>query len=367
MPTPHELTPEQARRICVRAQLLTATRAGGVVEVIDALTLVNIDPTAVVAPSADHILWSRLGWPYDPADLTQAVEVDRAVFEWAGFYRPMSDLPLYRPLMRAWPHSARQRDWLEANERFRRDVVAQLRAEGPLRTGEVPDTSQVAWTSSGWTNERNVAQMLDFLVMTGDVAISGRVGRERIWDVAERVYPADSAVISDADAARQRAERRLGALGLARVSATTQPVEPIDVGAVGEQASVRGVSGLWRVDPSLVNADADLPPRTALLSPFDRLVFDRVRARELFGFEYIVEMYKPAAARRWGYFALPILHGDRLIGKLDATADRKAGVLRVHAIHEDDPFGDEARVGVQHEIRDLAGWLGLEVAGLADE
>lgn len=366
MPAPHELTPEQARRICVRAQLLTATRAAGIVEAIDALTLVNIDPTAAVAPSADHILWSRLGWPYDSADLTQAVEVDRAVFEWAGFYRPMSDLPLYRPLMAAWPRAAKQRDWLEANDRFRRDVLAELRAEGPLRTGQISDTSQVGWTSSGWTHERNVAQMLDFLVMKGEVAISGREGRERVWDVAERVYPADLPVFSESDAAHQRAERRLGSLGLARASAVKQPVEPIDVGTVGAQATVEGVPGLWRVDPSLVDDDVHHEPRTALLSPFDRLVFDRVRARELFDFEYIVEMYKPAAARRWGYFALPILHGDRLIGKLDAAADRKSGLFRVHAIHEDDPWGHEVQEAVHREIRDLAGWLGLEVWGVPD-
>ncbi len=366
MAAPHELTQEQARRICVRAQLLTATRAAGVVEVIDALTLVNIDPTAAVAPSADHILWSRLGWPYDPADLTKAVEEDRAVFEWAGFYRPMTDLPLYRPLMDTWPRAATQREWLEVNDRFRRDVLARLRAEGALRTGQIPDTSQVGWTSSGWTHERNVAQMLDFLVMKGEVAISARDGKERVWDVAERVYPARVTVLSESDAAHQRAQRRLGSLGLARASAVAQPVEPLDVGPVGEEAMVRGVPGVWRVDPSLVEGAADFEPRTALLSPFDRLVFDRVRARELFGFEYIVEMYKPAAARRWGYFALPILHGDRLIGKLDAAADRKAGVLRVNAIHEDEPFDPEVQAAVYREIRDLGGWLGLELVGITD-
>jgi uncharacterized protein YcaQ len=91
-------------------------------------------------------------------------------------------------------------------------------------------------------------------------------------------------------------------------------------------------------------------------------VHDRVRAEELFEFEYTLEMYKPAAKRRWGYFALPILHGDRLVGKLDAAADRKASVLRVHAIHEDVPFTRAITAGVQKEVDDLATWLGLEVA-----
>jgi uncharacterized protein len=138
------------------------------------------------------------------------------------------------------------------------------------------------------------------------------------------------------------------------------PIEPIHVGEAGEPAVVEGVKGEWRVDPRYL--DDGFKGRTALLSPFDRLVHDRVRAEELFEFEYTLEMYKPAAKRRWGYFALPILHGDRLVGKLDAAADRKASVLRVNAVHEDVPFSRAIRAGVQKEIDDLATWLGLDVA-----
>ena len=101
--------------------------------------------------------------------------------------------------------------------------------------------------------------------------------------------------------------------------------------------------------------------RTALLSPFDRLVHNRTRALEVFEFDYTLEMYKPADKRRWGYFALPILHGDRLVGKLDAAADRKAGVLTVNAIHEDVPFTKQVRRDVDDEVQALASWLGLEV------
>ena len=97
------------------------------------------------------------------------------------------------------------------------------------------------------------------------------------------------------------------------------------------------------------------------MSPFDRLVHDRKRTVELFGFDYQLEMYKPAAKRRWGYFALPILYGDRLVGKLDATADRKAGVLRVDAVHQDVPFTAAMTRDVDAEIRALADWLGLHL------
>jgi uncharacterized protein YcaQ len=325
---------------------------------------VNIDPTVVVAPSADHILWSRIGWPYQPADLARAIEVDRAIFEWAGFYRSMEDLPLYVPIMRAWPRYRDQREWLEANDAFRGDVLDRLRAEGALRGGEIPDSSRVSWKSTGWTNDRNVTQMLEFLSMRGEVAVSRREGRDRVWDLAERVYPADVDELSDEEAARLRADRRLGYLGVARPKAAKQPVEPIDVGDVGEAAVIDGVAGEWRDDPSLLDEIDTFEPRTALLSPFDRLVLDRARAQDLFGFEYIVEMYKPAAKRRWGYFALPILYGDRLVGKLDAAADRKAGQFRVAAIHEDETFTPEVSDAVHAEIRDLAAWLGLEATGI---
>jgi hypothetical protein len=122
---------------------------------------------------------------------------------------------------------------------------------------------------------------------------------------------------------------------------------------------VEGVKGTWRVDPSLLGQP--FSERAALLSPFDRLIHDRKRAVELFEFDYQLEMYKPAAKRRWGYFALPVLYGDRLVGKLDATADRNAGVLRVDAIHQDVPFDKTTTAAVEAEIKDLASWLQLDL------
>ena len=219
------------------------------------------------------------------------------------------------------------------------------------------------WASTGWTHNRNVTQMLEFLMMRGEIAIAGRVGRERLWDLAGRVYPAVVVVPPLDEATRIKNERRLRSLGLARAKTTAMPIEPIDVGEAGEPAEVEGSKGEWRVDPDALGGE--LEGRTALLSPFDRLVYDRVRAADLFDFEYTLEMYKPAAKRRWGYFALPVLHGDRLIGKVDAKADRKASVLRVHAIHEDVRFTRPIAKAVRAELDDLAVWLGLEKVDLA--
>jgi uncharacterized protein YcaQ len=353
----HELSKEQARRMAVRAQLLDAPRPTDLLAVVQQLTMLQIDPTAAIAPSADLVAWSRLGSSYRPDDLKQGVEEDRTLFELDAMVRPMSDVGLHLAGAAEFPSYERSRVWLRDNDRFRRDILKVLRGSGPLSSRDIPDTCVVPWASSGWTNNRNVTQMLEFLAMRGEVAIAGRVGRERLWDLPERVYPADVAIPSAEEAERRKNERRLASLGIARQKTRAMPMEPTHVGEAGEPAVVEGVKGEWRVDPGLLGDDFE--GRTALLSPFDRLVHDRVRTQELLDFEYTLEMYKPAAKRRWGYFALPILHEDRLVGKLDAAADRKASVLRVNAIHEDVKFTRAMTKAVLAELEDLASWLGL--------
>jgi uncharacterized protein YcaQ len=353
----HRLTKAQARRIAVRAQLLEVARPLDLVATVERLTLLQIDPTAAVAPSADLVAWSRLGSAYRPEQLKQALEEKRTLVELNALIRPMSDLGLYLAGADERPSYERSRAWLRDNERFRRDVLDLLERSGPLSSREIPDTAAVPWASSGWTNNRNVTQMLEFLQSRGEVAIAGRVGRERLWDLAERVYPAGVDVLPVEEAERRKDERRLASLGIARAQARAMPMEPVHVGEAGEPAVVEDVKGEWRVHPRYLVGDFE--GRTALLSPFDRLVHDRVRAQELFDFEYTLEMYKPTAKRRWGYFALPILHEDRLAGKLDATADRKASVLRVNAIHEDVRFTRAMAEAVRDEIDHLTSWLGL--------
>jgi uncharacterized protein YcaQ len=358
----HRLTKAQARRAAVRAQLLDASRPTDLVSVVEQLTLLQIDPTAAIAPSADLVAWSRLGSSYRPEHLKQAVEEDRTLFERDALVRPVADLGLHLAGADDFPNYPKSRAWLEDNDSFRRDILKLLRRSGPLTSRDIPDTCAVPWASTGWTNNRNVTQMLEFLMMRGEIAIAGRVRRERLWDLPERVYPADVVVPAVEEAERIKNERRLRSLGIARAKAPKMPIEPVDVGEAGEPAVVEGTKGEWRVDPAALGDGFE--GRTALLSPFDRLVYDRKRAEELFDFEYTLEMYKPAAKRRWGYFALPILHGDRLVGKLDAAADRKASLLRVHAIHEDVSFSRAQTTAVEKEIHGLASWLGLAVRGV---
>jgi uncharacterized protein YcaQ len=365
----HRLTRAEARRIAVSAQLLDARRPADLLEVVSHLTFLQLDPTAAIAPSADLVVWARLGNSYRPAHLTQALERDRTLYEVRAIIRPTADLGLHLAQMAAWPFAdeekrrwpppgPRAQRWLEENDGFHKDVLGLLRTSGPLMSRDIPDTSVVSWESSGWTGNRNVTQMLEFLNARGEVAVAGRVGRQRLWDVAERVYPPVSEIVPLTEARRVLAVRRLRALGIARPDvigvAGERHLEEVE----GEPAEVEGTSGSWVVDPAALGQEFE--GRTALLSPFDRLVHDRVRAQELFDFEYQLEMYKPAHKRRWGYFALPILHGDRLVGKLDAIADRKVSRMQVHAVHEDARFTRAMTKSVNAELENLASWLGLE-------
>jgi uncharacterized protein YcaQ len=261
----------------------------------------------------------------------------RTLIELGALVRPRGDLALYRAEMAEWPGRGKlrgwqemRRDWVKANDACRIDILDRLRSSGPLNSRELPDTCAVPWSSTGWTNNQNVIKLPDLMAARGEVAVAGRRGRERLWDLAERVYPDDPVVPVD-EAQRIRDARRLRALGIARARAAQSPVEHTGVGDADEPAVVEGVAGTWRIDPSLLQRS--FSGRAALLSPFDHLVHDRKRTVALFGFDYQLEMYKPAGKRRWGYFALPILQDDRLVGKLDA----------------------------RHEIEDLGRWLGLEV------
>ena len=357
-----KLTRADARRIAIRAQLLDASRPTDLVNLVTHLTFLQIDPTAAIAPAADLVAWSRLGSAYAPEHLKHALEQDRSLFEHDALVRPMRDVGLILAAAAGFPSYDRSRAWLRDNDSFRRDILDRLAGSGPLTSRDIPDTCVVPWASTGWTNNRNVTRMLEFLMMRGEIAIAGRVARERLWDLAERVYPRDAHVPTVDEAVRLRNERRLRALGIARAKGPKMPIEPIDVGEVGVPATVDGVKGEWRVDPETL--DGDFAGRTALLSPFDRLTYDRARAKELFDFDYVLEMYKPKEKRRWGYFALPVLHEDRLVGKVDATADRKRSLLDVHAVHEDVKFTRTITKAVNVELEALASWLGLEDVSL---
>jgi uncharacterized protein YcaQ len=353
----HQLTRDDARRIAVRANLLDANRPGDVVGIAEQLTAVKIDPTATIAPAEHTILWSRMGSVYEPLQLSKAVESDRLLFEFDGAFRPMSLLPLMLPAMRRWPQRASTKEWLAANDRFRTDVLARLRADGPLLSSEIPDTAEVTRPPDGWYGSNQVVHMLDFLQRQGQVAIVGRAGRSRRWDLAERVYPNDLPDLDPDEAERALQDRRLQAAGIAKQKSPWTPI-----GEVGEPAVVEGSKWKWRVDPEALAAlDEDEGGRVAFLNPYDGMLSDRPRLMELFQFEYVLEQFKPKPQRKYGFFAHPILMGDRFVGMLDAEVDREQEKLVVNAVHEFLPFDPEEHEMLRAEIADLGEWLGVAV------
>lgn len=356
---PVELSRDQARRLVVRAQLLDAQRPGDVIEVAEQLGAVKIDPTATIAPAEHTILFSRIGGGYEPPMLSKAVEHDRLLFEYDGAFRPIGLLPLLRPAMRRFPEHPRPRAWLDANASFRADVLARLRAEGPLTSSDIPDTAEVTRAADGWYGNNQVPIMLELLQYAGEVAVVGRDGRRKRWDLAERVYPPDESELSDDDAERMLQERRLRAAGIAKQKSPWTPV-----GTASVPVTVEGSKWRWRADPEALAAlDDESEGRVAFLNPYDPLLADRPRLTELFDFTYVLEQYKPKPQRRYGFFAHPILMDDRFVGMLNAEVDRDRNVLRVTALHEFTPWDPEEHELVAAELRDLAEWLGVEVVG----
>jgi uncharacterized protein YcaQ len=245
----HHLSRAEARQIVLRATMLDAHRPTDLMTVVEQLTALPVEPTRAIAPSYDLVCWSRLGSTYQPQDLEDLLAA-RDLYEDGDGIRPMADLRFHLAEMEAWPPWDEIRDWLEANELFRNEVLDILDADGPLPSRAVKATAQVPWHSSGWNVDRNVRMMLSFLVARGEVAVNGRQGTQKMYDLAERVYPAAVEAVPLAHARTERNERRLRGLGIARAKGTVLPGEPIHVGAAGEPAVVQGTEGEWRGDPA---------------------------------------------------------------------------------------------------------------------
>jgi len=320
---------EEARRIAVRAQLLEGS-ATDVLSTVRSLGFLQIDVVSPVATPQHLVLFSRIGPGYDRAELDRLLWEERRLFEWGAFIWLIEDLPLVQADMRsyldgdrAW--QTRVRDWLATNASFRRYVLRELDRRGPLPSRELEDRSVTPWRSmGGWTGGKNVTQMLEFLHGGGHIAITGRRGGQRLWDLAERWYPAAER-ISEREAAVIRAERRFRSQG------------------------VRLIRGEWVAHPDA--ADEPVADRVTLLSPFDRLIYDRKRAEALWGFRYRLEMFVPKLKREYGYYVLPLLVGDKLVGRAEPRFDRKTDELELLGA-----WGDTSRL--DEALGDLAAWLG---------
>jgi uncharacterized protein YcaQ len=319
---------DAARRIAVRAQLLDGS-AAGVSETAKRLGFLQMDPIATVATPQLMVLWSRLG-AFDPVELDRLLWQERALFEWNAYIWPAGAMPILRAWMRAHRRpgsSARERWWAEflaRNRRFRSYVLRELERRGPLLSRDLEDRSAEASESHRWYGERFVGRMLQLLNLRGEIAVVGRVSGQRLWDLADSWYPPEQGRLTRAQADREHARRRFRALGVELRRGRLHAHPDIDDGPVGDRLTV--------------------------LSPFDRLVHDRARAEALFGFRYRLEMYVPAAKREYGYYVLPVLRGDRIVGRVEPRYDRRTGQLDVLA-----SWGDTD--GLDGVLDELGGWL----------
>jgi len=324
-----EVSLEEARRIAVRAQGLDGS-ATGVLETVRRLGYLQIDPISVVAPPQQLVLWSRLGASFDAAELDRLLWEERALVEWRAFIYPSEDLPLLRARMR---HALNRNanEWLRENRSFRRYVLRELEQRGPLLSREIEDHAGLKREHHEWWGTRKMGLMLEILAARGEVAVVGRRGKQRVWDLAERWYPSSETKVTWPRAQALLEERRYRALG------------------------VRLEKGRWIAHPDA--ADGPVGDRVTFLSPFDRLVHDRNRALALWDFFYRLEMYVSKAKREYGYYVLPILYGDRLVGRIEPVFDRRERVLRVNGV-----WWEKAAepVPLDEPLASLAAFLGAE-------
>jgi uncharacterized protein YcaQ len=371
MPESVHVSRRRARQLAVTGQLLDAPRPGSIEEVVRRLGEVQIDPTSAVARTEQLVLFSRLGPRFRVAELERLLWGERTLFEYWAHIVPTADLPIHRISMRRYPHGTWKRreyvrGWLEANDAFVRYVIGELRRRGPLRARDLENRAAEGWRTGGWNDEgQNVPMLLDILWLQGRVMIVGRDGQQRIWDLASRSLPRVPARPASVIAA-DLVDRQLRARGLERLERIGTlfdgPV-PMRDAAIRRHlrdglivpVEVEGLPGRWVAHRDLL--DTTFRGRTTLLSPFDDLISDRERTERLFDFRFRLEIYVPKAKREFGYFVLPILRGDRLIGRIDPLYDRKAGVLRVSALYAESHARPADGAAARHAIEELAAWL----------
>ncbi|HEX7737157.1 MAG TPA: crosslink repair DNA glycosylase YcaQ family protein [Ktedonobacteraceae bacterium] len=403
MSTSRSLSLSLARRLILTRQRLAGPRpvvtADAVLELIRDLGCLQLDPLNVVARSHLLVLWSRLG-DYNPALLDQLLWQEHRLFEYwahAASIVVTEDYQLYQHRMRASyqgdeiPWSQRAHRWIEQNEVLKEHILTSLREGGPLRARDFTDVAVVPWQSTGWTGGRNVSRMLDFLWSQGQITVAGRKGIDKLWDLSEKVLPdwTPREPLSGYERDSRAAQRALLALGVATARDITEYFTRgyypglaevlVDLEASGQIERVKlhhagkELPGSWFMHhenlPLLEALEAgQWEPRTTLLSPFDNMICDRRRTALLFDFAYQSEIYLPKAKRRYGYYVLPILHGDQLIGRIDPALDRTRSQLNIHAIHFEASAAMTPEIvqSITGAIEELARFLGATTIQYAE-
>ena len=387
-----QITPAVARRLAIAAQGLAAPRPAPTQEnmltLLRRLRCLQLDPIRAVERTQYLVLWSRLG-SYEREHLHELTYRQRQLFEYWAHCASLvltEDYPIHEYMMRnygqggsAW--SKRLTNWVSDNAEFRNYILGELRERGPLRTGDFVDNTKVPWESGGWTSGRSVAYMLDYLWSTGSIMVARRKGLERWWDLAERVHPtwAPSGGWEAAQITYDAAQKSLKALGVGRARDIERHFIERRYRQIGPTLTtlrkeglvlplaVVGWPGEWLIHQEqlpLLDAieSGNWQGRTTLLSPFDNLIRDRDRTELMWDFYYRIEIYVPAAKRQYGYYVLPILHDDQLIGRISPRMDWQSKQLTIEAIYLEPTVKPLVKSGkaVIKAIEELAHFLGAQ-------
>jgi len=378
----------EARRIALAAQGFDRPRPTGVVNaghlrrLLRQIGLLQIDSVSILLPAHYQVPFSRLG-PYDRARLDALVYKEREFTEqWAheACILPVEHWPLIRhhlgPHERRWGALAK---FMEANASYAARVLEEVRTRGPVVAGDIDEPDGTRGRGSGWWGWTTAKTTLEGHFARGAVAIAERrtAGFARAYDLAERVVPNEhhTRVMSREDAQRGLIRLASRATGIATASDLADyyrmaPREArrraAELASAGELREVR-VDG-WR-EPAYLHPDARIPraiAAAALLSPFDPVIWYRPRAERLFEFDYRIEMYVPREKRKYGYYVLPFLLGDRIVARVDLKADRAEGCLRVLGAYvEAHADADDVAGPLANELRTMARWLALDNVSVA--
>jgi len=376
-----EFSIETARESLLAAQGLSSLQRRATKDdvraIIRRMGVLQIDSISVVARSPYLVLWSRLG-SYEPRWLDELL-AEGAIFEYwshAACFIPIEDYGLYRRLMLA--KTEKTRAWMEAHPDALEHVMGHIRERGPVRSAEF---ARADGRAGGWWEWKPEKRALEHLFAAGELMISYRENFHRVYDLRERVLAnalpdwEDALAPNEQEVRRTLALKAVRALGVAVARWVPDYFRMPKKGIAGLLEELASEGSLLRAsignEPAYVHPDnAGLAEKilsgrlrssvTTLLSPFDPVVWDRARALELFDFDYKIEVYTPAARRRYGYYSLPILHGGALVGRLDAKAHRKQETFEVKAIHlePDTLVNDDLVSGLAGTLRDCAGWHG---------